>query len=564
MGSPPGTSKTKSGKMRSNSRVKIEGAMTLGELMQSLDPRIWTSDQPPYWPPDLFAVAAVALHKCGGYRRVVKQWPPQTGKPFRARYRTANEWADFIKDVGVRWRESSSRRRKPPEEVQQWWAYISARRGVTLHQVSNNGSLCDALLQLCAAADEACEGVGIAAGPHSSEHSLEFEANTLLFREGATLCKRVDSSRARVLPKMHSPRNGLTIRSLSHNLALIPSGEVTPNWYRLQTYHKQTAPPDQSHSLNLLVIPWPDVVTPAQFKSAVPKGGQLQNMPDKFGFFTYVPRPSPQLGKVVSDLFAQASALVGRIDGVIFPELALNAHQYRTVAQRILRNRAFLISGIAETPTRDHELGANSLAFDVPITADIHVSLKQYKHHRWKLDKGQIGQYGIATELDPRTEWWEHIRLESRTLTFVSLRPWLTMTTLICEDLARQDPVADLVRAVGPNLVIALLLDAPQLATRWPARYATVLADDPGCSVLTVTSLGMSELSRPFGVEPRSRVVALWKDAQRGIPVEIELPKDKFAAVLNLTVENAEEYTADGRSDGGATGYPVLSGVHFV
>jgi hypothetical protein len=172
--------------------------MTLGELMQSLDPGIWVSDQSPYWPPDLFAMAAAALHKSGGYRRVVKQWPPQTGKPFRAKYHTANEWAGFIKDVGVRWRESSSRGQKPPEEVQRWWAHISLRRELPLHQVSTDGRLCDALLELCASADEACEGVGIAAGPHSSEHSLEVEANALLFREGATLCKRVHASRARV------------------------------------------------------------------------------------------------------------------------------------------------------------------------------------------------------------------------------------------------------------------------------------------------------------------------------------------------------------------------------
>jgi hypothetical protein len=45
--------------------------------------------------------------------------------------------------------------------------------------------------------------------------------------------------------------------------------------------------------------------------------------------------------------------------------------------------------------------------------------------------------------------------------------------------------------AIGPNLVIALLMDGPQLENRWPARYATVLAEDPGSAVLTVTSLGM-------------------------------------------------------------------------
>jgi hypothetical protein len=34
--------------------------------------------------------------------------------------------------------------------------------------------------------------------------------------------------------------------------------------------------------------------------------------------------------------------------------------------------------------------------------------------------------------------------------------PHNTWSVLICEDLARQDPAADLIRAVGPNLLIAL------------------------------------------------------------------------------------------------------------
>jgi hypothetical protein len=50
-------------------------------------------------------------------------------------------------------------------------------------------------------------------------------------------------------------------------------------------------------------------------------------------------------------------------------------------------------------------------------------------------------------------------------------------------------PGADVMNAIGPNLVIALLMDGPQREHRWPGRYATVLADDPGSAVLTVTCL---------------------------------------------------------------------------
>ena len=142
--------------------------------------------------------------------------------------------------------------------------------------------------------------------------------------------------------------------------------------------------------------------------------------------------------------------------------------------------------------------------------------------------------------------------------------PWLVLSVLICEDLARPDPAGDLIRAVGPNLVIALLMDGPQIKERWSARYATTLADDPGSSVLTVTSIGMSLLSRPFAGPSRGRIVALWKDAKRNAPVEIELPDGYDGVVLSLTARWFEEFTADGRSDGKSASHPVLSGVHPV
>jgi hypothetical protein len=134
---------------------------------------------------------------------------------------------------------------------------------------------------------------------------------------------------------------------------------------------------------------------------------------------------------------------------------------------------------------------------------------------------------------------------------------------LICEDLARQDPVSEMVRTVGPNLVMALLMDGPQLQTRWPNRYATVLADDPGSAVLTLTSLGMARMSRPFGKPGPSQIIGLWRDGQTGT-VEIDLPPGAGAVVLSLANEMVEEYTADRRSDEGTASALVLGGIHPV
>jgi hypothetical protein len=60
--------------------------------------------------------------------------------------------------------------------------------------------------------------------------------------------------------------------------------------------------------------------------------------------------------------------------------------------------------------------------------------------------------------------------IESGILNFVTLNQ-ITWSVLVCEDLARKDPAADLIRAVGPNLLIALLMDGPQLKSRWPGRW---------------------------------------------------------------------------------------------
>ena len=83
--------------------------------------------------------------------------------------------------------------------------------------------------------------------------------------------------------------------------------------------------------------------------------------------------------------------------------------------------------------------------------------------------------------------------------------------------------------------------------------------------MLTLTSLGMCMRSRSLSAPaaPPSRVVALWKDKLYGSR-EISLEKDKIGCVLSLSCETREEFTADGRSDGGWTQVPIFSGVFQV
>ncbi len=84
-----------------------------------------------------------------------------------------------------------------------------------------------------------------------------------------------------------------------------------------------------------------------------------------------------------------------------------------------------------------------------------------------------------------------------------------------------------------------------------------MLADDPGSAVLTLTSYGMVERSRPHGRDA-SRVVALWKDPTRGVR-EIPLEPGAQAVLLTLCMDRATRYSADGRPpvDNGTSTYAV-------
>ena len=129
-----------------------------------------------------------------------------------------------------------------------------------------------------------------------------------------------------------------------------------------------------------------------------------------------------------------------------------------------------------------------------------------------------------------------------------------TVVSLVCEDLAQIDDVADVLRSVGPMVVIIPLLDGPQLSSRWAARYASVLADDPGSTVLTLTSYGMARRSRPPG-QDASPVIALWKDPVRGVR-EIPLEPDAQGVLISASADRATRRSSDGRP-------PVANGSEF-
>ena len=503
----------------------------------------------PVWPPDVFCFAAAVLHQSGAYTRIA------SGLPLAADFGSKEAREKTLDQMGEEWRTSG----KPPSLAVQWWNLIKKNAATPLKDVLWNDRLTAALINLIAVADETCRGIGMSQFVHDK---FLWEAEFVLIdSDSLTLCKTIDPTRYSVLPKMHTAQSGLTIRSFTHNLSFLHCREMAAEWHRAFTA------PDLfrakvTHAFNLLVIPWPQEVQPSQFVAS----GQVRLTDEvkrgSYGLFAIKPVAPPR-PEFVKELVQIAEKQVGQINGVILPELALKETAFRQISDQIVTLSRFFLSGIGSegSPKKGAD---NYLRFDFGIPGgEFVVSLRQHKHHRWKITKPQILQYGIGTNLHPEANWWEHISLDHRTLLFLNLRPWLTLAPLICEDLARPEPVGDLVRAIGPNLVIALLMDGPQLGGRWPGRYAASLADDPGCSVLTLTSGGMSHLSKTREGPDRSNVVALWKDPRRGTQ-ELELPKDANALVLNVTVEYDEEWTADGRGDRRTSGYPILAGSHPI
>jgi hypothetical protein len=292
----------------------------------------------------------------------------------------------------------------------------------------------------------------------------------------------------------------------------------------------------------------------------------VQRLPkEPFGLFEFA--PAEQLDfELLDRVLLAAREEVGNVDVVALPEAAVAASDIADLEALLDRHGVvYLQAGVRESISRAGRPGGNwvhigvnpDLAKGRPAPAEpgrewFHI--RQNKHHRWSLDESQIYQYHLAGALHPGIRWWEAMDVPRRALHLVQVGEEITIASLVCEDLAQNDDVAQIIRAVGPTVVVTILLDGPQLTSRWAARYAGVLADDPGSAVLTLTSYGMVQRSRPEGFDVSS-VVALWKDPERGAR-EISLEPGSHGVVLTLCGDRATRRSADGR-------WPVGTGTRY-
>jgi hypothetical protein len=440
------------------------------------------------------------------------------------------------------------------------------------------------VFQLLAIADEACAGVGFvppldvnpALSSKKTTHAayaflknytawIEKPADGEVMRGGDVLpylphsiCIRVPPTILCVQPKTCTPAVGCTLRSLTHNLALLPSvGAVTTHW-------RIANPKADLSALNLLIVPFPYLVPGSSFRATT---GNFPGVPSDRAF---VLNPAVWVGDATPEDFASylielieaTSAELEPVHAIILPETALElemADQVAVILARKTKVELFLAGVISGKEGGSPRNLAAMYYFSDGIVGQ---SYFQSKHHRWSLDRSQICGYHLGHVLDPGQRWWEQIDVSHRNCYFNLFRAHSTLSVLVCEDLARYDPVLTVMNAVGPNLVIALLMDGPQMEQRWSGRYATALADDPGSSVLTVTSLGMVRRAAMPGDE-QMREIALWKEPG-GRARSLKLPAGDHALLLTLTSTLTEQFTLDGRSDGRETVIFRLSAAQGV
>jgi hypothetical protein len=558
----------------------------------------------PVFAADLFAFCAHVITHTGamGYFKLgvkTSNIASGNGKSSKITIGLDDEAASEIGKAAIKWQAMGT----PPDFVQNQWDIILAawyrRASVTLFrgEKDKGGELkvrewWNAIFHLLIIADEACDGLGhFVFNEHGKAMLSKSPSAAAFFQKGKSKGKltnkipdvgsamyrlQKDNWREDIDGKQHAKMSwptlgvasnpavvsvqpkgrvtsvGCSVRNLSRNLAAVGSlGSVRCNWQQLS----RPTHGEKAGQLNLLLIPMPYEIRGGYFSR---NGADTFDVKQEWIGAQDADRELFALK--VGDLIKKAREDFD-IHGVIFPEYALD---YKTIEKAI--PAIFAASGekamfmVAGSSGNCEDEPGNIVMSHIwegvccrergsktnPLMNQYR-EFSQRKHQRWRLEEGQIGLYGLGSQLDPSKTWWENHDINKRELHFFQIAEDTVFTSLICEDLARNDPCHDIIRAIAPNLVFALLMDGPQLATRWPARFAGSLADDPGCTVLTFTSYGLIERSNCQFPESEKHAVGLLRDSA-GVTTEIVLPKGKDAVIVSLQSKRAKDKTMDGRA----------------
>jgi hypothetical protein len=554
----------------------------------------------PGWPPDTFAVAAFLLERSGVYQLLAPGMTDLWQSPWTTI--SAADQEKWIK-AGRIWHLAP----KIPDEVQELWDML-LRDGskAPLSRFPGFGRPLPewvyAAIGLMIIADEASEDAGYSspnsapkgwvaqtvlkfqhvwlernikatAAKHAAGRRPPAPGHLLLTNHNFTMTLMASQDLVAVQPKARTSQLGATLRTMAHNLALLPPpSRMSATWQRHSGADKS-----QSQRLNLLLIPFPYEIK-ADWFEGIPekmkrdKAGNDIGKP--WGWFDlnqkWLPKDPGIFVKLVAAMIHRAEKDSSEaVHAVILPEYSLRWEHHEALVSHLCENFPdieFVVAG-SRTNCEGHEgnFALTSSITEASGNRSVHTNSRG-KHHRWRLDESQIQTYDLGGSLDPKLLWWEGIALHRRMVHSHVFRNSSCFTTFICEDLARSDPAHETVRALGPNIVFSLLMDNVQIKTRWSARYATGLSEDPGSSVLTFTSRGLiaRAASREKESEPLRSAehralgdsyarqsnwsVALWKQDGREA-IELHCPPGDHAVLLELSPRQAQENTYDGRKE---------------
>lgn len=533
-----------------------------------------TYNNPPYSPFDLFAVVGHLIEIGGGYHWIVAaKHPVNAPTPSVGITRTA------LKRLEKQGREWSTQY-KIPAEVESLWGKLLSHgeepvstfaTGLS-HTLPKPPKWLDPAYKLFIIADCASEGVGYWADANGRDADRfvvnignralnDFVANEAnghvrLSRQVVSITTAaVDDDVVCVQPKARTSMLGCSLRNLSQNLSLLPPrGKINacwiPPWQQKLNEHQADS--------NVLLIPFPYKLEHPSFNPH----SEFASSEGNWGWFeldqNWLP-PKPEEFIEFVDLLIERASSSTVVNGLMFPEYSLSYKHYEKLAEHIRTNHKgieFIVAGSrdnCESHVGNHALSTHY--YDDPKSEGngrTMVTASRPKHHRWALDGGQIETYGLKSCFPPNSEsqkWWEKIPLPPRQIHFHPVRSGSVYSVLICEDLARTDPVHDPMKSVGPNLVFVILFDGPQLEWRWSMRQATSLAEDPGSSVLTLTSRALVDrwnVSHPPGHADHSWAVATWKDTKHRARL-IDCPPGVEAVLAKLRGRETSEYSLDGR-----------------
>lgn len=544
-----------------------------------------TFSEPPASAVDLFAMMGILLLKSGAYHYVCPETKSiSSSEMMLISDAHRQEWVR----AGKAWRGlKKAGLPPPPGEIITHWNALMAARDERVFCTPARASVAmtwwlHAVALFCIA-DEAALDVGFQVRESTAQANhveqwirRRLRSSTATFKQGpSSLALDANPNVLCVLPKSRTPSVGCTLRSMSHHLSILPGRGLARAHWNISSESYGSIDP---RPFNVIVLPMPFDIQATAFKAYpadVPEWGWFDVEPH------WCPRSDPaappgpplgfdQFGTFVDDLLNTAAKDCGEVHALVLPEVALSSAVFLALCNHLKARPGFelLITGLFDAPgqsggdVRRGNFTGMARFETLAGKSDFDVSFRE-KHHRWRIERSQIETYALGSALDVNRGWWEHIDIRQRSLDVFVIRGTATVTTLICEDLARNDPCQELVRGIGPNFVVALLMDGPQRRDRWPARYATVLADDPGSSVLSVSSFGLINRTNQTGAYPYSNQIGLFRD-DTGKATEIQLPKGAHAVCLTLQPTILTEHTLDGRSDKGDAQSWRLSGVQPV